>query len=340
MGGTGSFDIRIKRDMDPPIWVYYELDGFHQNHRRYIKSEDIAQMSEQSKPEVHGKNLQCHPFTETNSRVNYPCGLVAKSVFNDSFVLVRRGPEKGGDWQLVDIDTAASTIAWPADTQGTFRNLDPEAKMIGGVENQIHLNMWINRLFPPVECRQVVVSSERPYVPVQVAMRQERVPASNTREARTVDVVDCKGYMSIESGVEPEPTCNFVRLGQNFTCEGDYRLVRMKDWGIESGHFIVWMRIAGLPTFRKVFGRVDEPLKAGSTLRVHFSNHFPVKRYHGRKSVVVSTASSLGGRNDFLGYGYLAAGCCNLIFGVAFLWRHLAHPRPLGKISLLLSGEH
>eukprot|EP00971_Amphidinium_carterae_P091299 1806998-Amphidinium_carterae.1 len=26
------FDIQVNEDMHPPIWIYYELDGFHQNH--------------------------------------------------------------------------------------------------------------------------------------------------------------------------------------------------------------------------------------------------------------------------------------------------------------------
>jgi len=29
-------------------------------------------------------------------------------------------------------------------------------------------------------------------------------------------------------------------------------------------HFIVWMRTAGLPNFRKLWGRIDGDLKAGS----------------------------------------------------------------------------
>jgi len=335
--GAASFDIHIERDMEPPIWVYYELHGFHQNHRRYIKSVDAVQMNDPSAPEVRGKNLQCQPWKSTNGRVNYPCGLVAKSVFNDSYVLVSRGPEEGADWHLVDVDSSASTIAWPADTRGKFLNLNPEATTQGGGENQIHVNMWINRLFPPVECRQVVISDEKPFVPVHVAMRQERVPASGSREARTVDVVDCKGYMGREAGIRPDPTCNFVRLGQNFTCEGDYKLVPSKTWGIESGHFIVWMRVAGLPSFRNAWGRIDRRFPAGSTLRVYFGDNFPVTKFHGRKAFVLSSTNFLGGRNDFFGYGYLVVGCSCLIFAGAFMWRHLVKPRPLGDISLLAS---
>ena len=34
-------------------------------------------------------------------------------------------------------------------------------------------------------------------------------------------------------------------------------------YGVQDEHFIVWMRTAGLPNFRKLYGRFDEPLKKG-----------------------------------------------------------------------------
>jgi len=39
---------------------------------------------------------------------------------------------------------------------------------------------------------------------------------------------------------------------------------------IEDEHFIVWMRLSGQPTFRKLYGTIDEDLDEGSgyTIRV------------------------------------------------------------------------
>lgn len=323
--GVGSFEIEIDRDMKPPIFVYYKLDGFHQNHRRYMKSRSDFQMKETDKPVIEPSALQstCHPWVTTDGRLNYPCGIIARSIFNDTYMMQHRS-SPSDDWDLLEVDSSAKTIAWAADTDGKFRNLDPEKKSREDAQNQVHLDMWINQYFPPVECRQI--NTAKSFVPVQVASRH----ISDKTGQGTVHITDCKGYNSKEGA-----TCNFTRLGKPFTCKGDYAVTQVKDWGIESGHFIVWMRIAGLPTFMKLWGKVETHLKKGSTLQVQFADNFPVKEFYGRKAFVISTVSPLGGKNDFLGFGYVGVGICCLVFAAGFLWKEYFYPRQMGDISLL-----
>jgi len=336
---VGSFDIDVERDMEPPIWVYYQLDGFHQNHRKYVKSRSSTQLQEggTSTPKVLEQEIpECYPWVTSSERVNYPCGLVAKSVFNDTYVLRMRS-SKADPWRHMSIDSRASTIAWPSDLKsGKFSNLDPEGRGTQDLPNQVLLNMWILQSFPPVVCEQVEISEQKPFVPVYVGFKNVTVPADPAQDKdkpeRQVSITDCSDYFG-------NPRCNFVRDGRPFQCSGDYRKVRMVDWGIESGHFIVWMRIAGLPQFMKLWGRIDTPLKAGTTINVQFVSNFPVLPHHGRKAFVLSTASVLGGRNDFLGLGYLAVGGCSLLFGLVFLWRHIVKPRSLGDVSLLCEAR-
>lgn len=335
--GVGTFDIQVERDMEPPIWVYYQLDGFHQNHRRYVKSRSNPQMQEggNTPPKILEQEIpECMPWITTSERVNYPCGVVARSVFNDTYVLRMRSSE-ADPWGQMPIDSRASTIAWSADLKsGKFSNLNPEARVLRDLPNQAVLNMWILQSFPPVVCEQVHISEQKPFVPVYVGMRNVTLPAdpAHDKPDRQVSATDCSDYFG-------KPRCNFVRDGRPFQCTGDYREVRMEDWGIESGHFIVWMRVAGLPQFMKLWGRIDTPLKAGSTINVQFVSNFPVLPHHGRKAFVLSTASVLGGRNDFLGLGYLAVGGCSLLFGLVFLWRHIVKPRSLGDLSLLCEAR-
>jgi hypothetical protein len=35
----------VKEKMKAPVYVYYELDNFYQNHRRYVKSRSDDQLS-------------------------------------------------------------------------------------------------------------------------------------------------------------------------------------------------------------------------------------------------------------------------------------------------------
>mmetsp|Transcript_71551 Transcript_71551/g.136392 ORF Transcript_71551/g.136392 Transcript_71551/m.136392 type:complete len:201 (-) Transcript_71551:31-633(-) len=196
--------------------------------------------------------------------------------------------------------------------------------------------MWILQQFPPVACEQVELSAAVPYVPVHIGRRNVTFPGDPSaadKPETQVEVTDCHEYMS------GSPSCRFVRDGKDFTCNGHYRQVRVDDWGVESGHFIVWMRVAGLPTFRKLWGKVAATIEAGSTIRVYFDSKFPVKPHHGRKAFVISTSSAVGGRNDFLGYSYLVVGGCCLLFGVAFMWQNFTRPRSLGDISLLCRFE-
>ncbi|XP_053992029.1 uncharacterized protein LOC128883551 isoform X2 [Hylaeus volcanicus] len=102
---------------------------------------------------------------------------------------------------------------------------------------------------------------------------------------------------------------------------------------VENGHFIVWMRNAALPTFRKLYARIDQPLTL--PLTVHITNRYPVGSFQGKKRVVLSTTSWLGGRNKFLGFAYIFIGAWCLIFGLFFCIKNYRKPRILGDVRYL-----
>lgn len=97
--------------------------------------------------------------------------------------------------------------------------------------------------------------------------------------------------------------------------------------------FIVWMRTAGLPDFRKLYRIIDQDLVGNFTVDIY--NNFPVSEFSGEKHIVISEVSWLGGKNPFLGISYMAVGSLCLVLAVSFLIKHLVSGRPLGDISYL-----
>jgi hypothetical protein len=77
------------------------------------------------------------------------------------------------------------------------------------------------------------------------------------------------------------------------------------------------MRTAGLPNFRKLYGKLNEDLKAGSyTLSI--KNNYNVASFGGSKHFVLSTTNFLGGQNYFLAVCYIIVGALCIMFGIIF----------------------
>lgn len=90
--------------------------------------------------------------------------------------------------------------------------------------------------------------------------------------------------------------------------------------GVEDEHFINWMTTAGLPRFRKLYGKIDQDITAGTTWTFNMTLNFEVRSYGATKSLVVTNlaSSDFGGSRASLyalGYIYLAAGIWSLFIG-------------------------
>jgi hypothetical protein len=131
----------IESKIDGPIYVYYQLDNFYQNHRRYVKSRENSQLAGQylqvselsaCDPIIVVEdlwanqkfNMKVDPLTKkktplANSDPAIPCGLVAKSIFNDTFSLYK--VEEGGKKKVDIIETG---IAWSSDIIYKFKNVE------------------------------------------------------------------------------------------------------------------------------------------------------------------------------------------------------------------------
>jgi len=78
----------IPEELQPTISFYYNLENFYQNHRRYVNSFNAKQLLGDA---VDGRTINestCDPITSDplkSGKIVYPCGLVANSLFNDTF---------------------------------------------------------------------------------------------------------------------------------------------------------------------------------------------------------------------------------------------------------------
>ena len=235
-----NISIEIEQDMHRTIMIYYQLKGFYQNHRRYVKSKSDTQLNGKAMTLEEMKNSQdCDPVV-TNEEMGFkegaksitgkelnmkelavPCGLIAKSFFNDNF----------RDWQVdgKNITVNEKDIAWSADKELKYKNTEDLSKQ------------WID---------------------------------------------------------------------------------------ITNEHFIVWMRPAGLPNFRKLWGRIEDiDLKKGQVITLIIENNFDVEKFDGKKYLILSTVNVFGGKNTFLGISYIVLGAICIVLSIIFIIGYNIHQR-------------
>ena len=86
---------------------------------------------------------------------------------------------------------------------------------------------------------------------------------------------------------------------------------------------MVWMRTAGMPNFRKLWGKIEQKLVKDQTYYMNVVNNYDVRTFNGNKFLVFSTTNAFGGKNEFLAICYLVVGSLCLAFAFFFFLAHL-----------------
>ena len=103
-----TISLTVPKKMKQPVYVYYELTNYYQNHRRYVKSRNDQQLRG---VKVTTSLDSCKPLATTASGATIiPCGLIAWSLFNDTFAFSSSGS--------IPVDN--SGIAWKSDVNSKF----------------------------------------------------------------------------------------------------------------------------------------------------------------------------------------------------------------------------
>ncbi|XP_027569369.1 cell cycle control protein 50A [Pipra filicauda] len=97
--------------------------------------------------------------------------------------------------------------------------------------------------------------------------------------------------------------------------------------GFINEDFIVWMRTAALPTFRKLYRLIErknnlQPTLQAGNYSLDIAYNYPVHSFDGRKRMILSTISWMGGKNPFLGIAYITVGSICFFLGVVLLIIH------------------
>lgn len=119
---TCKIAINLTESFKQPVYLYYGLTNFYQNHRRYVRSRDDKQLKgDEFAPDKLAK--ECEPFrwTNTSGQVGYaPCGAIANSLFNDSYTL-----EYNNNKNTTQVQLIKTGIAWKSDKMVKFSNPSP-----------------------------------------------------------------------------------------------------------------------------------------------------------------------------------------------------------------------
>ncbi|KAJ9454159.1 ALA-interacting subunit 3 [Diplonema papillatum] len=304
---TKGITITIEETMEPPIFLYYKLTNFYQNHRRYAKSRSDKQLAGDS---TNGEVSDCPPVKNPGTLTNEgwcqetlstacadamistcetmtgdvctkstnrfpvgdltysPCGLVAWSTFNDSFTLV-----DSNNITICDGSSDADTNS--CKKSGIAWDADRDAKFKEPKTNDFVL----------------------------------------TADGFKSDIDKCLDGGSCSYWSE-EAVMPYLYHGW-YLYEPYHRIARPTD---ES--FMVWMRTASLATFRKLYRRIERRLEPG-TYTMIVDHRFSMESFSGKKYFVLSTLSWIGGRNYFLGIAYISIGVLCVVLAVIFISKHM-----------------
>lgn len=109
-----SLQFEIPAELGPSVFLYYRLSNFYQNHRRYVKSLDLDQLKGKAVSNATIAGSTCDPLRlDPNGKAYYPCGLIANSLFNDTFV----PPVRVGGSEEEVYEMTNKGISWSSDRE-------------------------------------------------------------------------------------------------------------------------------------------------------------------------------------------------------------------------------
>lgn len=288
-------EFELAADIAGPVYFYYTLDNFYQNHRRYVSSKNDAIDNGRFGEEGPGADPSASVFAKctfsdiaywvaadgtttsynrgvaTDKAVyNYPCGLVARSTFNDTFSL-HKGKWTEGTKELVS--WTSKGIAW---RDGS------DAKYQSKPDNWLRAN--------------------------------------------------CYSLGEFRLGDDTFNTSGFHGGFSGFKGTRDVTKSRYHCWkNISDESYNVWMNTAATSRFSKLHRIIPGGLTAGVYSLVVGCN-FGVASFTGKKGFLLSSATPLGGSRQKLSVAYLIVGCVSVAWAILVLLMRAFRARTLKPV--------
>jgi hypothetical protein len=281
-----TVNFTVPKDMKAPVFLYYKLTNFYQNHRTYAKSRSVNQLAGIGPGST--TNTDCAPFyrpgendgaegtdidingaaTKYNTMRYAPCGLVPWSMFNDSFALFNRN--------------ATHQMSGLICNGAAFDKADASDQLAAGTHY----------------CHKKGIAWESDYEKYKQPIFFNDVWTAKRSYYNRSD----------------QPTTTDKYFLNGWYANEDYHEVPVTT----DEDLMIWMRTATLPTFRKIHRIIDVDMPAGD-YTMAIAEYFDVSSFGGTKSFALSTVSVFGGENVFLGYVYVIVGGLCFLLAVGFL---------------------
>jgi hypothetical protein len=100
-GRQCQIQMTVEEDMAGPVFVYYQLENFYQNHQSYVSSFSQKQLLGSDSTYA---DETCLPLQFNGTQYLSPCGLIANTLFNDIFTIASEDvvlSEEGIAWESV-----------------------------------------------------------------------------------------------------------------------------------------------------------------------------------------------------------------------------------------------
>jgi uncharacterized protein YdeI (BOF family) len=233
--GNCTINIKIDKKIPSPVYVYYKLENFYQNHRLYVRSRSYMQLRD-GKPTNNELNL-CEPAKKNKDMLEY---------FEEEYK-----------------DTLSKDIK---DIKKKLKSLDED-------DVAIPCGMIARSIF------------------------NDKFSFKSESDNLSIDFDD----LVYESD-------------KNIWKQGD----KKKQWIDINDKLRIWMKISPFSTFRKLYGVIDKDIKKG-TIQLKVENNYKVDEWNGKKSIVLSNASTFGGKNNKLGIIFITAGCVCIFCAMMFM---------------------